>query len=197
MSQIRAMLFPSTRQIGSVDELASRDPVAWQKFDELYHGPVLKFCHRRGLTYDDAEEIYSQLCLRLFNWKRLSDSSRQFRPGLVMILRNLIADLYRSKGRFRHFVIRFLPRTRRCTHADVTGSSEDLEYISRNLEQIRSDLGLSEAVLTAAIAYDKAIDKSIKAYAERLGLSQHVLSKARIAISKYLNAGQAETGHDE
>jgi RNA polymerase sigma factor (sigma-70 family) len=62
---------------------AASDPenaAVWKRLHDEYHGPLLKLCHRSGLSPDESEEVAHQVLIKLsqrlakaaFNWEATS-----------------------------------------------------------------------------------------------------------------------------
>jgi RNA polymerase sigma factor (sigma-70 family) len=78
-----------------------RDEV-WAVFDARYHGVILGWCVRRGLSLDEAEDLTQDVMLKLFQqlpWYTHDPDRGRFRNWLKTVVNNAIIDFWRLRER--------------------------------------------------------------------------------------------------
>lgn len=97
------MEIPSTH-ISLLCELGEsrRRDEAWGLFDARYRGVILRWCLRRGLPPDGAEDLTQDVLLKLFQQlpQYSHDPARgQFRAWLKTVVNNALSDFWRRQQR--------------------------------------------------------------------------------------------------
>ena len=97
------MAIPSTH-ISLLCELGKggRRDEAWEVFHDRYRGVILRWCLRRGLPADGAEDLTQDILLKLFQQlpQYKHDPARgQFRGWLKVVVNNTLTDFWRRQKR--------------------------------------------------------------------------------------------------
>lgn len=80
---------------------AKGDTAAFAELVERYQNILLNFFLRRGVSYDDGQDLAQQTFLRLWNYRRKYTPQAKFTTFLFLLAGQVSVDFYRAEGRRR------------------------------------------------------------------------------------------------
>lgn len=80
---------------------AHGDTTAFAELVERYQNILLNFFLRRGVSYDDGQDLAQQTFLRLWNYRKRYTPQAKFTTFLFLLAGQVSVDFYRAAGRRR------------------------------------------------------------------------------------------------
>lgn len=176
---------------------------AWQTFLERYQPPITAWCRRLGLQDADAQEVTSDVLLRLA--KALPtfryDAGLQFRAWLRTVIRNAVRNYWRDRG--RRVGIQGSGDSGVAELLDQVPGEAVEELVGHMDERLRADFVLAEAAAqrvqrevlacTWQAFWQTVIDgQPVPEVAARLGMSKASVYMARKRVGDRLREAAAE-----
>jgi RNA polymerase sigma-70 factor (ECF subfamily) len=78
---------------------SGNDAGAWQRFFERYAPLLRRWCLRRGLRPDDADDLTQDLMIELREKLAKYDRAQRFRPWLKAVVNNFLSTWWRERER--------------------------------------------------------------------------------------------------
>lgn len=116
-----------------IDKMKSGDVLSFEKIISLYEGQI--WTHIKGFVNnsDDAEDVFQNVFIKLYNNRKKIDSSKNIKNWLYRVATNTVYDFLRKKQRSKEILL----------SDDITDSetfNEDSSYFTIEDSFIKTDI---------------------------------------------------------